>query len=121
MREFERSTDPDAWLRAIDRRLGTTAYGEHWARHWMDVVRYADSAGYELDYLFTHAHRYRDWLIRAFRDNLPLDRFLALQLAGDELAAAHDQASGLSAIDTHDVFPAVIWCLGARLRPRRGG
>jgi hypothetical protein len=51
----------------------------------MDVVRYADSAGYELDYLFEHAHRYRDWLIRSLRDNLPMDRFLQTQLAGDQL------------------------------------
>ncbi|MFM8890891.1 MAG: PSD1 and planctomycete cytochrome C domain-containing protein, partial [Planctomycetia bacterium] len=84
-RAFQEDTDPAAWTAAIDGMLGSTAYGEHWARHWMDVARYADSAGYELDYLFAHSHRYRDWLIRAFRDNLPLDRFLALQLAGDEL------------------------------------
>jgi len=83
---FVRSPDPAAWSGAIDGMLGTTAYGEHWARHWMDVVRYADSAGYELDYLFEQSHRYRDWLIRAFRDNLPLDRFLEMQLAADQLA-----------------------------------
>jgi len=83
--DFERAADPAAWQEAINRQLATTAYGEQWARHWMDVVRYADSAGYELDYLLEHSHRYRDWLIRAFRDNLPMDRFLQTQVAGDQL------------------------------------
>jgi len=112
VREFERSTDPDAWLGAIDRGLGTTAYGEHWARHWMDVVRYADSAGYELDYIFTHAHRYRDWLIRAFRDNLPMDRFLALQLAGDEIAGGAAGTSGPEAAGEADA--ALFLAVGPR-------
>ena len=70
---------------AVERRLGTIGYGEQWARHWMDVARYADSAGYELDYPFHHSWRYRDWLIRSFRSNKPLDRFLQEQLAGDQL------------------------------------
>jgi hypothetical protein len=86
VRAFAAEAGPEAWRAAIDAGLASTAYGEHMARRWMDVVRYADSAGYELDYLFAHAHRYRDWLIRAFRDGLPLDRFLAAQLAGDERA-----------------------------------
>lgn len=70
---------------AIDRRLASVPYGEHWARHWMDLARYADSAGYELDYPFEHSWHYRDWLIRSFQENKPLDRFLQEQLAGDQL------------------------------------
>jgi hypothetical protein len=89
LQEHEGRSDPPArnaaWNEAIDHMLSTTAYGEHWARHWMDVVRYADSAGYELDYLLDHSHRYRDWLIRSLRDNMPMDRFLQAQLAGDQL------------------------------------
>jgi hypothetical protein len=116
VREFERSTDPDAWRGAIDRGLATTAYGEHWARHWMDVVRYADSAGYELDYLFAHSHRYRDWLIRAFRDNLPMDRFLALQLAGDEMRGemAGELAAGSAAEEAAAADAALFLAVGPR-------
>src|SRR5439155_1257803 len=76
------ASDPTsaAWTALIDKYLASTAYGEQWARHWMDLTRYADSAGYELDYLFAHSHRYRDWLIRSFQSNKPLDRFLHEQL-----------------------------------------
>jgi hypothetical protein len=79
-------SDVDQFLtQAIDRRLASVQYGEQWARHWMDLTRYADSAGYELDYSFRHSWRYRDWLIRSFHGNKPLDRFLQEQLAGDQL------------------------------------
>jgi uncharacterized protein (DUF1501 family) len=67
-----------------ERKLRSDAHGEHLARKWMDVARYADSAGYEVDALFWHAWRYRDFLIRAFRDNKPLDRFIEDQIAGDQ-------------------------------------
>ena len=80
------TADVDQYLAdAIDQRLASVQYGEQWARHWMDLARYADSAGYELDYPFRHSWRYRDWLIRSFQANTPLDRFLQEQLAGDQL------------------------------------
>ena len=79
----------------LDHLLSSTQYGEHWARHWMDLARYADSAGYELDYLFTHASRYRDWLVRSFATNKPMDRFIHEQIAGDEMwPGSEDAADG---------------------------
>ena len=67
----------------LDRLLASPAFGEHWARHWMDVVRYAETFGSEHDYLSPHAWRYRDYLVRAFNDDVPYDRFIHEQLAGD--------------------------------------
>ncbi len=83
--EFVAKPDDASYSAVLERQLASTQYGEHWARHWMDLVRYADSAGYELDYLFTHAWRYRDWLVRSFAANKRMDRFLQEQIAGDEL------------------------------------
>ena len=77
----------------LDHLLSSTPYGEHWARHWMDLARYADSAGYELDYLFTHASRYRDWLVRSLATNKPMDRFIREQIAGDEMWPGNDDAA----------------------------
>lgn len=76
----------EAWARLIDHLLESPHYGERWARHWMDVARFAESHGYEQDYDRPNAYHYRDFLIRAFNDDLPYDRFVRWQLAGDELA-----------------------------------
>lgn len=70
---------------ATDRLLASPAFGERWARHWMDLARYAETYGSEHDYLNPHAWRYRDYLIRAFNSDLPYDRFVQEQIAGDEL------------------------------------
>ena len=91
------NSDPQALTKITEQMLGSRAYGEHWARHWMDVARYADSAGYELDYMFTDAWKYRDWLIRSFESNKPLDRFIEEQIAGDQLwPASVDAADGIA-------------------------
>ena len=82
---FANQRDEASYAALVDRLLSSTEYGEHWARHWMDLARYADSAGYELDYLFTHSWRYRDWLVRSLAANKPMDRFIQEQIAGDEL------------------------------------
>jgi len=71
--------------RAVDRLLGSPRYGEHWGRHWLDVVRYADTSGNASDYPVPQAHQYRDWVIAAFNRDLPYDRFVREQLAGDLL------------------------------------
>ncbi len=89
---FINKHDDVSYTALIERLLASTGYGEHWARHWMDVVRYADSAGYELDYLYTHAWRYRDWLVRSFTANKPMDRFIQEQVAGDELWPGNEDA-----------------------------
>ena len=76
---------PDAFRKLVDRLLATPGYGERWGRHWLDVARYADSGGYEHDYDYPHAWRYRDYVIKAFNEDKPYDQFIREQLAGDEL------------------------------------
>ena len=84
---FAADTSPDAYEKAVDRFLADPAYGERWARVWLDLARYADSAGYGSDPLRT-IWRYRDWVIDAFNRNLPYDRFTLEQVAGDLLPNA---------------------------------
>jgi hypothetical protein len=80
---------PDAYARLIDRLLDSPRYGERWGRHWLDVAGYADSDGYNVrDDQREHAWRYRDYVIRAFNDDKPFDRFILEQLAGDELISS---------------------------------
>jgi Protein of unknown function (DUF1553)/Protein of unknown function (DUF1549)/Planctomycete cytochrome C len=76
---------PDAYERMVDRFLADPAFGERWARVWLDLARYADSRGYGSDPLRPHIWRYRDWVIKAFNRNLPYDRFTIEQIAGDLL------------------------------------
>ena len=82
---FNADDAPDAYERLIDRLLGSPRYGQRWARHWLDLVRYAESDGYRQDALRPHAWRYRDYVVRSFNTDKPYDRFLTEQLAGDEL------------------------------------
>lgn len=82
---FVADRSPDAYDKLIDRLLASPRYGEQMARHWLDVVRYADSAGFSNDYARPNAWRYRDYVIRAFNADMPYDRFVREQLAGDEL------------------------------------
>lgn len=83
---FLADTGAGAYERLIDRLLASPQYGEHWARYWLDLVRYADSDGYNADAARPDAWRYRDYVIRALNDDKPYDQFIAEQLAGDELA-----------------------------------
>ncbi len=83
---FLADTDPQAYERAIDRLLDSPHYGERWGRFWLDVAGYADSDGYTSeDRARPFAYKYRDYVIRAFNADMPLDRFITEQLAGDEL------------------------------------
>ena len=75
----------DAWPRLIDRLLNSPRYGERWARHWLDVTRYADSGGYSNDFERPNAWRYRDYVIRSFNSDKPYTQFIKEQIAGDEL------------------------------------
>jgi mono/diheme cytochrome c family protein len=81
-----------AYERLVDRLLADPAYGERWARHWLDVVRFAESHGFEMNQPRPNAWPYRDWVIRALNDDLPYSDFVARQLAGDALGA--DEATG---------------------------
>jgi hypothetical protein len=83
---FVHDDSPDAFARAVERLLASPAYGERWGRHWLDVVRYADTAGETADYPAPLAYRYRDWVIDAFNSDLPYDEFVREQIAGDLLA-----------------------------------
>jgi hypothetical protein len=83
---FIADTSPDAWKTVVDRLLDSPHYGEHWGRHWLDVVRYADTAGETADYPVPVAWRYRNYVIDAFNTDKPYDQFLREQIAGDILA-----------------------------------
>jgi hypothetical protein len=76
---------PDAYERLVDRLLASPQYGERWAQHWLDLAHYADTNGFELDAERPDAWRYRDWVTNALNDDMPYDRFVALQIAGDEV------------------------------------
>lgn len=84
---FLNDTSEDAWEKVIDRLLASKHYGERWGQHWLDVVRYADTAGYSNDYERSNAWRYRDYVIRSFNEDKPYDEFVMEQLAGDEMRA----------------------------------
>ncbi|MBY0508444.1 MAG: PSD1 and planctomycete cytochrome C domain-containing protein [Bryobacteraceae bacterium] len=75
---------PGAWSELVDRYLASPRYGEKWGRHWLDLVRYADTAGFELDTWVADAWRFRDYVIQSFNADKPYDRFVREQLAGDE-------------------------------------
>lgn len=85
LRRIEANPDDATWRALIDELLASPAYGERWARHWMDVARYADTRGYNFDQdnRYPFAYTYRDWLIKAFNEDLPYDRFVKLQIAAD--------------------------------------
>ena len=76
---------PLAYERMIDRLLESPHYGERWARHWMDIARFGESTGFEIDFDRPFAYHYRDFLIKAFNQNMPYDQFVQWQVAGDEL------------------------------------
>jgi len=90
----KRESVNSAYERLVDRLLASPRYGERWARHWLDVVRYADSNGHERDEFRPEMWRYRDYVVRAFNQDMPYDRFIREQLAGDELLSGPPKTSG---------------------------
>ena len=108
---FVADADPDAWERLVDRFLASPRYGERWARHWLDVVRFAESYGFEHDLDNDHAWHFRDFVIRAFNNDLPFDRFVQWQIAGDELAPGQPMAriaTGFLAAGVHNADIAKV-------------
>lgn len=81
------ASDDEALAKVVDRLLASSHYGEQWGRHWLDVVRYADSSGFANDYERGNTWRYRDYVIRSFNDDKPYDQFIREQVAGDEIDA----------------------------------
>ena len=93
VQEFVRDDSENAWPTLVDRLLESPHYGERWGRHWLDLVHYADSGGYERDFDWPSMWRYRDYVINAFNNDKPYDRFIREQLAGDEIAPESTEAN----------------------------
>ncbi len=105
MAAFLSDKDKQTFEKVVNKLLASPQFGERWGRHWLDVARYAESSGKEVNIVYPHAWRYRDWVIGAFNQDKPYDRFLKEQLAGDLLPAKNDNekaehlvATGLLAI-----------------------
>lgn len=91
VRQFLADERPDSYARLIDRLLDSPHYGERWGRHWLDLVRYADTNGADENHVMPEAWRYRDWVIRMLNQDLPLDQFIVQQMAGDLLPVPDDE------------------------------
>lgn len=102
VKAFVADSSADAWPRLIDRLLASPSYGERWGRHWLDVVRYADTGGFETDLPYPNAWRFRDYVIRSFNADKPFDRFIQEQVAGDELWPE----------DAEAVTATALYCVG---------
>ena len=84
--EFIKDTATDAWQKLVERALSSPRFGERWARHWLDIVRFAESNGFETNRERLNAYHYRDYVINAFNEDKPYDRFIREQIAGDEIS-----------------------------------
>ena len=91
---FVADRSPHAWETVVDRLLASPRFGERWARHWLDLVRYAETRGHEFDYDIPNAWQYRDYVIRAFNADVPYNQFVVEQIAGDVLPSPRTDASG---------------------------
>ena len=91
---FLNDKTPDAFEKVVDRLLASKHFGEQWARHWMDVVRYAETKAFEADYTMPHVYQYRDYLIRAYNEDVPYNRFVLESLAGDLITPRYNPENG---------------------------
>ena len=105
---FLADNTPDAWTKLIARLLDSPRYGERWARHWLDVARFAESSGFEHDYDRPGAFHYRDFVIKALNSDMPFDQFLRWQLAGDEFEPDNPLALSATGFLGAGVFPTQI-------------
>ena len=103
VQNFLNDRRPDAYERMVDQTLASPQYGARWGQHWLDVVRYADSDGFEYDDPRPNAWRYRDWVIRSFNEDKPFSKFVSEQIAADELYPNNRQA--LAALGLHRLGP----------------
>src|SRR6185436_2577419 len=99
--QFLNDSSPEAFNHAIERLLSSPHYGERWARHWLDLARYAESEGFKADETRPNAWRYRDYVIRSLNDDKPYDRFVQEQIAGDELFSGDPEALVATAFNRH--------------------
>lgn len=105
---FEQDASPDAYERVVDRLIAQPQFGQRWARYWLDLVRYAETNGYERDAVKPGAWRYRDWVIDAFNSDMSYDQFVTHQLAGDEIQDRTESsviATGFLRLGTWDDEP----------------
>lgn len=105
---FAANASPTAYGDLIDKLLNSEHYGERWARHWLDIARFAESHGYEQDYDRPFAYYYRDFLIKAFNADMPFDQFVQWQLAGDELSPDDPLALMATGFMGAGVFPTQL-------------
>ena len=98
---FIKDSAPDAWERLVDRALASPRFGERWARHWLDIVRFAESNGFETNRERLNAYHYRDYVINAFNEDKPYDRFIKEQIAGDKMGV--DAATGFLVAGAFDI------------------
>jgi hypothetical protein len=97
--QFVADDSSDAYAKLVEQLLARPAFGERWGRHWLDVARYADTKGYvfQEDRNYPGAYKYRDWVIAAFNDDMPIDRFMMYQIAADQLAEGEGDQHHLAA------------------------
>jgi mono/diheme cytochrome c family protein len=108
--QFANDPDPQAYEKLVDRLLASPRYGERWGRFWLDVVRYADTGGFETDIYFANAWRYRDYVIKSFNDDKPYNQFVQEQIAGDEIWPDNLDLQG-----SYIISPAKLKHLEARI------
>jgi uncharacterized protein DUF1553/uncharacterized protein DUF1549 len=98
---FLNDKSQNAYEKVVDRLLASPHYGERWARHWLDLARFAESEGFKSDETRPNAWRYRDYVVKSFNDNKPYDRFVQEQIAGDELWPENPEARVATAFNRH--------------------
>lgn len=106
--QFVNDNSPESHRKLVDQLLESKQFGERWARHWLDIARFAESHGFEQDYDRKFAFHYRDFVIRAFNENMPYDQFVRWQIAGDELAPNNPMAMMATGFLGAGVFPTQI-------------
>ena len=106
---FVKDSSPDAWAKVVDQLLASSQFGERWGRHWLDLVRYAETRGHEFDYPAPDAWQYRDWVIRALNADVPYNQFVTEQIAGDLLPNPRRDATGRV---NESVLGTGFWYLG---------
>lgn len=110
IQKFKANPSPDEWEKLIDKLLDSPQYGERWGRYWLDLVRYADTSGYERDQEKKFGWKYRDWVVNAFNSDMPYQQFITDQLAGDEISNRTKQsviATGFLRLGTWNDEPNV--------------
>ncbi|MEI6772169.1 MAG: DUF1549 domain-containing protein, partial [Planctomycetota bacterium] len=92
VQKFLNDNSPDAYEKVVEKLLASPAFGEHWGQQWLDLVRYSDSEGFKIDRIRPDAWKFRNWVIQSFNNDLPYDKFISWQIAGDELAPDNKDA-----------------------------